>query len=135
MIGEYMEFALKRDAELVELSGGRIWPVIAPEEMEGAYPYVIYAMDGMEEASTKDGIYGDTVREEILVCGRSVAEVENVADAVRRAMERALPAWNDESDERPFLVQDQTFRAGAEDFDLNHDGFFLPLNYVIETER
>lgn len=131
MTGSYIDFALKRDAALTAATEGRVWAVLAPEDREHELPYVTYAMDALEEETTKDGVCDDLVTVEVLVVAASAEEAEHVAHLVRVAMMKGRGAWN--AGERPFRVSEQEMRAGGEDFDLAHDSFFLPLSYQIET--
>lgn len=134
LIGQYIKFALSEDqaSELNEAVDGRVYAVVAPLDAEVEMPYIVFASNGMSEASTKDGIFGDTVNEEILIFARDIDELENVAQLVRDAMTAAFSAWNSESD-IDFTIEDQTMSAGPEDFDLAHDGYYIALNYSIET--
>lgn len=133
-IGSYIAFALSEDnsSELYEAVEGRVYPVIVPMDEDPDFPYIVFASNGMQEASTKDGIYGDTVEEEILVFARDLDTLEATAQLVRDAMTSAWSAWN-ATDGIDFEIEDQSFRAGAEDYDLVHDGYFVTLNYSIET--
>lgn len=127
-IKKYMDFALQNVAD------GRCYPVIVPQDTEPEFPYVIYAMNGMTEQGNKDGVYGDTCLVEVLIFARDVDELETTAQSVRNSMEEAFSTWQAQ-EEVPFYVDCQEMSAGAEDYSLDHDGYFLPLNYTIETSK
>ncbi|MCD8206988.1 MAG: DUF3168 domain-containing protein [Bacteroidales bacterium] len=132
LIGLYMKEALGGSDRLAAMTGGRIYPVIAPLDGPAGFPYIVFASDGMEEASDKDGLHSDTQTVEVMCYGKDIDQTEAVAEAVRRAMAKAWPEWNGR-DDVPFEIADQGMRASAEDYDLNHDGYYLPLVFTIET--
>lgn len=131
-IGKYIKSALGDDA-VQAVVAGRVFPVIAPMDRPPMTPYIVFASNGLDETSTKDGLAYDTVTEEILVFGKTLDQVEELADLVRDAMFKAWRKWNKEGSD--FEIQDQTMRAQSEDFDLSHDGFYIPLIYTIETAK
>lgn len=142
-IGKYMRFALMTDDRVRRLTQGRVFPVLAPQTGETPLPYVVFAMDSMTEASTKDGLAYDTTLESVIVAGRTLDEVERLADCVRLAFMRAWPLWNRDPDlnevegdkEPPFWIADQTLSAGQEDYDVQRDAYFMTLSLTIETDK
>ncbi|MCD8207698.1 MAG: DUF3168 domain-containing protein [Bacteroidales bacterium] len=135
-IGRYIQFALSRDAGVQTATEGRIYPVVSPEDRPVPTPYIVFASNGLEEASTKDGIAYDTVTEEILCFGSTLDACEALADTVREAMFKAWLPWNREkASEEGFEIQDQGLRVGSEDYDIAHAGYFVPMLYTIETAK
>ncbi len=130
-ICRYIKTALETNSALMEAVGGRAYHIVAPEDGEGAFPYVVYASDGFDEEDTKDGLCGDVVQVEITVVARDGDELEEVAHLVRMAMNDGPEIW-DMEDAPPFAVDEQTLRMGQEDWDMAHDCFFVTMNYQIE---
>lgn len=116
--------------ELSRLTGGRIAPVVQPEDDQNAMPYVWYYSEGMTEESTKDGHLSDVCTLQIEVVARSYTEMAELAQMARDAMERALNTWNGDS----FLVLGQAFSAGPEEYDDSMQAYCRKLIYTIECE-
>ena len=131
-IGRYVAWALGEvnAPELNARIGGRVAPVVQPEDGGTVLPYVWYYSTGVQESTTKDGYSGDECQVEIEVVARSYTEMAELAQMVRDAMERALNTWNGGA----FLVLGQSFSAGPEEYDDSIQAYCRKLNYTIETE-
>lgn len=132
-IGKYVAWALGEEnaPELNERIGGRVAPVVQPEDGGTVLPYVWYYSTSVQEETTKDGYSGDECQVEIEVVARSYTEMAELAQMVRDAMARALDTWDGDA----FLVVvDQTFSAGPEEYDDMMQAYSRKLNYTIETE-
>lgn len=131
-IGKYVAWALGEEnaPELNARIGGRVAPVVQPEDGGTVLPYVWYYSTGVQESTTKDGYMGDECQVEIEVVARSYTEMAELAQMARDAMERALNTWDGDA----FLVLGQTFGAGPEEYDDMLQAYCRKLNYTIETE-
>lgn len=130
-IGKYVAWALGEEnaPELNAKIGGRVAPVVQPEDGGTVLPYVWYYSTSVQEETTKDGYSGDECQVEIEVVARSYTEMAELAQMVRDAMARALDTWNGDA----FLVDGQTFSAGPEEYDDMLQAYCRKLNYGIET--
>lgn len=131
-VGKYVMYALDEvnAPELNARIGGRVAPVVQPEDGGTVLPYVWYYSTGVQESTTKDGYSGDECQVEIEVVARSYTEMAELAQMVRDAMERALNTWNGDA----FLVLGQAFSAGPEEYDDSIQAYCRKLTYNIETE-
>lgn len=129
-IGQYIAFALGADnaPELSRLTGGRIAPVVQPEDDQNAMPYVWYYSDGLTEESTKDGHLSDVCTVQIEVVAPTYAVMLSLLQMVRTAMDEAIRAWDG-----PFGVADQSMTAGPEEYDDTQQAYCRRLIYNIET--
>ena len=130
-IGKYVAWALGEEnaPELNEKIGGRVAPVVQPEDDGTVLPYVWYYSTSMQEETTKDGYSGDECQVEIEVVARSYTEMVELLQMVRDAMARALDTWDDNA----FLVSGQSFSAYPEEYDDMLQAYCRKLNYKIET--
>jgi hypothetical protein len=131
-IGKYVAWALGEEnaPELNARIGGRVAPVVQPEDGGTVLPYVWYYSTSVQESTTKDGYSGDECQVEIEVVARSYTEMAELAQMVRDAMERALGTWGDGE---VFLVGGQSFSAGPEEYDDMLQAYCRKLNYEINT--
>lgn len=130
-VGMYVAWALGEEnaPELNARIGGRVSPVVQPEDGGTVLPYVWYYSTGVQESVAKDGRIGDECQVDIEVVARSYSEMTELAQMVRSAMERALEMW----DGGPFVVDGQMFSAGPEEYDDMMQAYCRKLNYIIET--
>ena len=130
-IGKYVAWALGEEnaPELNARIGGRVAPVVQPEDGGTVLPYVWYYSTSVQESTTKDGYSGDECQVEIEVVARSYTEMAELAQMARDAMARALETWDGDA----FLVSGQTFSAGPEEYDDMLQAYCRKLNYGIET--
>lgn len=134
-IGKYIEYCLGGNEELTRKVSGSVFPVIAPMDTDCNPPYIVYASDGFDSEDTKDGEFSDMPSVEVLACANSHEELMEVAELVRESMRDGFEQWDAREDgEQPFTVTDQTLRVGAEDYDLAHDIFYVPMKYLITVE-
>jgi hypothetical protein len=131
-IGKYVAWALGEEnaPELNARIGGRVAPVVQPEDGGTVLPYVWYYSTSVQEETTKDGYSGDECQVEIEVVARSYTEMAELAQMARDAMARALDTWGDGE---AFMVEGQTFSAGPEEYDDMLQAYCRKLNYGIET--
>ena len=129
-IGRYIAYALGEEnaPELHRTIGGRVSPVVQPEDAATRMPYVWYYSSGMQEESSKDGRYGDQCQVEIEVVARSYTEMIDVLQLVRKAMGKAWENWSG----APHLA-DQYVSAGAEEYDDTIQAYCRRIHYNIET--
>lgn len=129
-IGQYVAFALGEEnaPDLYHATHGRIAPVVQPEDGHDNMPYVWYYSDGMTTESTKDGPLSDTCSVQVEVVAPTYATMLDLLQMVRRAMDNALGVW-----EGPFSISDQSFSAGAEEYDDAQQAYCRKLVYTIET--
>ena len=91
--GKVLFAILTSSTELVELTSLRIFPEIAPQE--AAAPFVVYTIDSVEPQPTKDStIQLDEVRATVYVVGDNYATVQDTAEEVRAAIDRARGTFN-----------------------------------------
>lgn len=130
-IGRYISFALgeKNAPELHEMTGGRVSPVIMPQDGTGALPWIWYYSSNMFEDSTKDGPCGDNCEVIIEVVAASYEQLLVLLASVRKAMSQAFESWQGEQ----FDVVGQTFHAGPEEYDDVLQAYCRKINYQIET--
>ena len=130
-IGRYVAWALGEEnaPELNERIGGRVSPVVQPEDAGTVLPYVWYCSPSMQEERTKDGCCWDLCQVDIEVVARSYTEMTELLQLVREAMDRALKSWHDES----VAVDDQTLLAGPEEYDDSMQAYCRKLIYSIES--
>lgn len=112
--------------------GGRISPVVQPEDEDTQKPYCWYVSDSMNEASTKDGRYSDTCTVQIEVVANTYRHLLSLLAMVRSAMDSAPDAW-EAQEQVPFHIAEQTFSAGPEEYDDQQQAYCRKLNYIIET--
>lgn len=130
-IGKYVAWALGEEnaPELNARIGGRVAPVVQPEDGGTVLPYVWYYSTGVQESTTKDGYSGDECQVEIEVVARSYTEMAELAQMVRDAMAEAFDTWDDHA----FMVNWQSFSAGPEEYDDSIQAYCRKLTYSIET--
>ena len=130
-IGKYVMYALGEEnaPELDKAIGGRVSPVVQPEDGGTVLPYGWYYSTGVQESTAKDGRIGDECQVDIEVVARSYSEMTELAQMVRSAMERALEMW----DGKPFVVDGQMFSAGPEEYDDSIQAYCRKMTYNIET--
>lgn len=130
-VGLYVAWALGEEnaRELHERIGGRVSPVVQPEDGGVRLPYAWYFCSGIQEATTKDGFCGDECQVEIEVVARSYTEMIELAQMVRDAMSRGMAGWQSDA----FSVSEQTMSAGPEEYDDNMQAYCRRLIYRIET--
>lgn len=135
-IGQYIKFALGRDnAQVLDsLISGRLSPVRMPDNPDTDVPWICYRSEGLEEQDTKDGSLCDTNTVTMDVVCRSYEELLELLSLVREAMSRAVYTWNCR-DGISFRIEEQTFRAGLEDYDEVLQAYVRPLNFTITTEN
>ena len=133
-IGQYIKYALGEEnaPELYHRLGGRVAPVVQPEDEQTAMPYAWYYSDGISEETTKDGLMCDICRVQIEVVANTYPEMVEMAILTRKAMAEAREAWN-KQEGTPFRVEDQTFSASAEEYDDAQQAYCRRLIYTIET--
>lgn len=132
-IGQYIAYALGEEnaPDLYHRIGGRIAPVVQPEDEQTQMPYIWYYSEGMTESETKDGWLGDTCTVLIEVVAPTYPQLLDLLGMVRHAMALAPQAWEDQ--DGPFHVDEQTFTAGAEEYDDAQQAYCRKLTYTIET--
>ncbi len=133
-IGRYISYALGRDnaSELHKAISGRLSPVRLPENADTEVPWICYASAGIDEEDTKDGLLGEVNTVTLDIACRTYEDLLLVLHLVREAMRKAAPGWN-RLDAAPFLVDEQRFRAGPEEYDEVLQAYCRTLNYVITT--
>lgn len=129
-IGKYVMYALGEEnaPELDRAIGGRVSPVVQPEDGGTVLPYVWYYSAGMQEESTKDGHSGDVCQVEVEVVARNYREMIRLLQLVRQAMERAWETWEGEP-----TIMEQSFSAGPEEYDDSIQAYCRKMTYNIET--
>lgn len=134
-IGRYIKYAFSEEnaPALHQMVQGRVSPVVMPEDALTAVPWIWYYSSDAGEDSTKDGIAGDVCTVEIEAVAASYEALLDMLVLMRQAMADAWPAWN--AGERPFRIEEQTFRAGAEEYDDVLQAYCRKLNYIIETHE
>lgn len=111
--------ALKGCPRLSEITGGRIFPIVAPRGTS-SFPVVTYRQAGRKDEGTKDGSEGETKRVEVSIFARSYETLVETADAV----ESALQEYDGDIS---FYTDDY-----AEDFDVNSEIYFSVFSFLVE---
>lgn len=134
-IGQYIAFALGEEnaPELWHKIGGRLAPVVQPEDAQTAMPYIWYYSDSMSEAETKDGPISDTCIVQIEVVAGTYSRLLELLQLVRAAMIEARNTWELQETLVPFHIDEQTFSAGPEEYDDAQQAYCRKLIYSIET--
>ena len=129
-IGKYVAWALGEEnaPELNARIGGRVSPVVQPEDAGTVLPYVWYYSPSMQEERTKDGLCYDLCQVEMEVVARSYTEMTELLHMMRKAMDRALRNWKDTE----LSVDDQTLLAGPEEYDDSMQAYCRKLVYTME---
>lgn len=94
-IGKLINSILRSSAELTNMTGeNKVFPIVAPNETE--FPFVVYQRTNVTgNRLTKDGIGEDNVMFTIYVLSNSYFESVDIADEVRKTIEKRYIA-NDE---------------------------------------
>lgn len=94
-IGKLINSILRSSAELTSMTGeNKVFPIVAPNETE--FPFVVYQRTNVTgNRLTKDGIGEDNVMFTIYVLSNSYFESVDIADEVRKTIEKRYIA-NDE---------------------------------------
>lgn len=134
-IGQYIAYALGEEnaPDLYHRIGGRIAPVVQPEDAQTLMPYIWYYSEGMTEAETKDGPLSDTCNVQIEVVAGTYPRLLELLQLVREAMAEAFNTWELQDAPVPFYVDEQTFSAGPEEYDDAQQAYCRKLTYTIET--
>lgn len=91
--GKAIYSILTSSSDVNALTGLRIYPEIAPPE--AAAPFAVYTIDSVEPEPTKDATSRlDEVRTTIYVVGDNYATVQDAAEAIRAAIDRARGTFN-----------------------------------------
>lgn len=145
LTGRIFYEAIKQDAELMEMIGGRIYAtaieVPPTDEDKTPLPYVILMSEPLSnEQSTKDGFEGDydqiTISAEIAADGTD--EVLALADKVRHTVCDYLTAVQDgevESENEHLLPEDYQFSASGVAWDWMKPCHFMTLSWACDTKR
>lgn len=135
-IGRYVKYAFGEEnaPALHQLVQGRVSPVVMPEDALTAVPWIWYYSTDAGEDSTKDGIAGDVCTVEIEAVAGSYDTLLEMLALMRQAMAEAQEGWN-LGERRPFLIDDQSFRAGQEEYDDTLQAYCRKLIYTVETHE
>lgn len=135
-IGQYIKFALGHEnaPELDRMLSGKLSPVRLPDNADTEIPWICYRSDSLDEQDTKDGPLCDTNTVVLDVVCRTYEELLDTLCAVRKAMQKAVSVWNARN-YIPFRVEEQTFNAGAEEYDEILQAYCRPLIFIIKTEE
>lgn len=91
--GKAIYSILTSSTDVNAVAGIRIFPEIAPPD--AAAPFIVYTIDSVEPEPTKDATSQlDEVRTTIYVVGDNYATVQDAAEAVRAAIDRARGTFN-----------------------------------------
>ena len=105
-IDAYFHKALSKDAEVVRLTGGRIFnPACKEKDMEGPFPYIIVKLKSLSSSGgTKDGRMSDIDSGvvEMLVVGKERKDVAKLTKAAHAAI-RAY-AEHSQGDQYDFVM-------------------------------
>jgi hypothetical protein len=78
---------LTSNTPVTNLVGTRIFPDMATQQ--AVYPFVVYEISNTAPTNTKDGPSGlDEVTVNVMAYSNSYAEAQNIADKIRRAIDR-----------------------------------------------
>lgn len=135
LIGQYVAHALGEEnaPELWYKIGGRLAPVVQPEDAQTLMPYVWYSCESIVENSTKDGHLSDVCTVQIEVVATTYMRLLELLQLVRSAMEEARNTWELQEQLVPFHIDEQTFSAGPEEYDDMQQAYCRKLIYTIET--
>lgn len=135
-IGRYISYALGRDnaPELHKAISGRLSPVRLPENADTEVPWICYASAGIDEEDTKDGLLDEVNTVTLDIACRTYEELLEVLRLIREAMKAAAPGWNS-LDTAPFLIDEQRFHAGPEEYDEILQAYCRTITYTIKTEH
>ena len=89
LIGLHIARALKREKNITDKVGDRIFPLIVPQGVE-KYPFIAYDMTGGSGASTKDGNVEDTASVQVSVVAKSHGEALRIGNYVRYALDGCM---------------------------------------------
>lgn len=135
LIGLYIKKTLEGCEPLQRLTGGRICPVVFPDDSDTPAPYVVYSRTSYSEDGSKDGTHGSTCSVDIECVGRNYEEMLTLCHTVMEAVREDLKARGGQFDDLPFSVADIDITAGAEEFDAMTCEYLSSVRLMIETEE
>lgn len=94
LIGLHIARALKREKNITDKVGDRIFPLIVPQGVD-KYPFIAYDMTGGSGASTKDGNVEDTASVQVSVVAKSHGEALKIGNYVRYALDGYTPTYEE----------------------------------------
>lgn len=134
-IGKYIKFALspERAPELNAVIGGRIYPVVVPDDDLNKTPYIWYTCEDMSEEYCKDGRVQDVDTVSVNVVSKSYEQLVDILGYVRKAIKDSITDWNDSEIREHFYIFDILMTAKEEEFDLANDTYTRTLLFDIEN--
>lgn len=126
MIGKTVKYLLAADATLVALVSTRIYPYVMNEDT--ALPAVVYTIDSLEPAYSKDGWHQDNISFSVHSFSRDYNQLQSVVSAVRGAIELKAAGYGTQDINRIALTsQEEGYDNGADVF-YNKQTFTVTIN-------
>lgn len=128
LIGRHVYWTLANDADVAELTEGRIYPLAAEQGISGR-AWCTFEVQTTEPEYTKDGLVCDNHLVTVNCVSPTYDEAIDLAEAVRRALDQNVVRYPEEG----FGISDASLRGGVEDYDKDQ-GFVVTLTFDIESE-
>lgn len=135
LIGLYVKQTLEGSADLQKLTGGRIAPVVFPEDDAITAPYVYFSRQGLTESDSKDGLVGESVSVVVSCVGSTYEEMLLLAHTVREALRSDFHNRGGDFSDMPFTVTDMSLSVGPEEFDPTTCEYLTDVQADFETEE
>lgn len=118
---------LAQNTEVMAMTGGRIYAVIAPED--AVLPYIVYGRDSLETNPNKSGRPADGANIGLACYAADYVESVNLAEAVRSALDCQSGAWREDENSRPIIMRQCLLTASSEDIGV--DAYIQDLNFLV----
>ena len=93
-IGKYINNALTTDSTLTSMIGEKkVYPLIADNDVK--FPFLVYKRLSLQSNTTKDGRHEDEVVVEISIVSEKYSDGVNIANEVRRILEKDEVSYSD----------------------------------------
>ena len=86
LIGKYIRKFLTENQEVNSLTHGNIGPLVANENT--TFPFIVFSRSSLTPDYDKDGNYQDNIEVQIIAVSNDYTQVIDVANAVRKAIDR-----------------------------------------------
>lgn len=125
-VGRIIKLLLMQNAEVTDLIGKKIFPIVAPEKTD--YPFLIYGRTGVSPAYTKDRkSISDTVRVGLTVACAEYEQSVDIVEAVFKVLQRCSGAFDG--------VEIDDIRMVNSDEDFQDDCFMQNIEFEVDINN
>lgn len=125
-VGRIIKLLLLQNAEVLDLIGKKIFPIVAPENTE--YPFLLYVRTGVSPAYTKDRkSISDTVRLGLTVACAEYEQSVDIVGAVFKALQCRSGTFDG--------IEVEEIRMVNSDEDFQDDCFMQNIEFEVDINN